>query len=353
MEMPGIERERYSPEVILSGAHFEEDEVLEFSAVHFQLQHLDQWVWRSSTRVSRGFDDSGNGTGEIQIDHKPLEKSIVSIDSGKLELGYSYSYKLGSVTETSITQRCSFGVRFNGPRCLEDVLKEGTSLQNLVTIGVHAPSSFKQVTLAHADLVRTLPSGKEFSEPIDMYARFRGGHVSGEEITVYPMQMLFTFDDIDGLDGVAKWLETSAKFRPVIDSLLSDWYLPTTYTDNRLLNSIIAAEALERIRLQQQVLNFSDALKSLAKLAGAPFGVMVADVNTWASEIVRARMNHLVHRGLHGSLEGKRMYDLSESLYFLVVLCLLRECGISEETLSKMQNHQRFRWVSEQLWSTQ
>ena len=59
------------------------------------------------------------------------------------------------------------------------------------------------------------------------------------------MQMLFTFDDIGGLDGVAKWLETSSKFRPVIDSLLSDWYLPTTYTDNRLLNSIIAAEALE------------------------------------------------------------------------------------------------------------
>ena len=46
IEAPGMVRERYSPEVILSGAHFEEDEPLEFSAVHFQLQHLDQWVWK-------------------------------------------------------------------------------------------------------------------------------------------------------------------------------------------------------------------------------------------------------------------------------------------------------------------
>ena len=247
MGMPDIVRERYSPEVILSGTHFEEDEPLEFSAVHFQLQHLDQGVWRSSTRVSHTFDHSGNRTGEIQIDHKPLEKSIVSIDSGGLELGYSYSYRLDSITEMAIGQRCSFGVRFKEPRSLEDVLKEGISLQNLVTIGVNSPSSFKRVTLAHADRVRTLPSGKEFSEPIDMYARFRGGHVSGEEKTIYPMQMLFTFDDIGGLDGVAKWLETSAKFRPVIDSLLSHWYLPQIYTDNRLLNMIIAAEALGKL----------------------------------------------------------------------------------------------------------
>ena len=168
-------RERYSPEVILSGGHFEEDEPLEFSAVHFQLQHLDQWVWRSSADVEITSDNSGIGIGEIQIVHKPLEKSILAMDIGDLELGYSYSYKLGSITESLIAQRCSLGVKFKEPRRMEDAIKVGTSLQNLLTIGVNAPSSFKQVTLAHAELVRTLPSGKTFSEPIDMYAQFRGG----------------------------------------------------------------------------------------------------------------------------------------------------------------------------------
>ena len=165
-------------------------------------------------------------------------------------------------------------------------------------------------------------------------------------------QMLFTFDDIGGLDGIAKWLKTSARFRQVIDSLLSHWYLPDIYTDNRLLNMIIAAEALERIRLQKQDLNFREALIDLAGVAGNPFRVIVEDVSTWASEIVRIRTRNLVHRGLHGNLEGLRPYYLSESLYLLVVLCLLRECGITEETLTKVQGHQAFGRLARELRDT-
>ena len=344
-------RERYSPEVILSGAHFEESESLEFSGVRFELSHLDEWVSKSSTSVSRLADAVGKHTGEIQIDHKPREETSVLIDVGELALGYIYSYKLDSITEKTIGQRSYFRVKFREPRSLDDVLREGTSLQNLVTIGVAALSSFTNITLSHLDKVRTLPSGRVVSDPVDMYAQFRGGNISGKAETIHPTQMLFTFDDIGGLDGIAKWLETSAKFRPVIDSLLSHWYLPMIYTDNRLLNMIIAAEALERIKLQKQNLDYSDALKSLAKVAGAPFSAMVQDVDAWVEEIVRARTNNLVHRGLQGDLEGQRMYTLSESLYFLVVICLLRECGIPEETLSKMQDHQRFIWAVKQLRS--
>ena len=71
---------------------------------------------------------------------------------------------------------------------------------------------------------------------------------------IHPIQMLFSFNDIGGLQGVAAWLKTSAKFKPVIGSLLSHWYLSTIYADNRFLNIIIAAEALERIRLNRKPL---------------------------------------------------------------------------------------------------
>ncbi len=351
-EWPGMVRERYSPEVILSGAHFEESESLEFSGVRFELSHLDEWVSKSSTSVSRLADAAGKHTGEIQIDHKPREETSVLIDVGELALGYIYSYKLDSITEKTIGQRSYFRVKFREPRSLDDVLREGTSLQNLVTIGVAALSSFTNITLSHLDKARTFPSGRVVSDPVDMYAQFRGGNISGKAETIHPTQMLFTFDDIGGLDGIAKWLETSAKFRPVIDSLLSHWYLPMIYTDNRLLNMIIAAEALERIKLQKQNLDYSDALKSLAKVAGAPFSAMVQDVDAWVEEIVRARTNNLVHRGLQGDLEGQRMYTLSESLYFLVVICLLRESGIPEVTLSKMQSHQIFSRLAKQLQSS-
>ena len=341
--------ERYFPEVILSGAQFDEAERLEFSGIRFELSHLDEWVSRSSTSVRSIIDSAGNKTGEIQIDHKPREKTSVSIDVGELELGYSYDYRFDSISETAIRQRCFIGVRFNEPRCLEDVLKEGTSIQNLVTIGVHSPASFTRVSLSHLARTRTLPNGKEFSEPIKMYAQFRGSNVSGREKSILPMRMFFTFDDIGGLDGMARWLTTSTKFRHAIDSLLSHWYLPTIYTDNRLLNMIVAAEAVERIRRQRQRIDFKRALIDLASIAGEPFGVIVQNVDEWARVIVRIRKENLVHRGLSQNLEGQRMYAHSESLYFLVVLFLLRECGMPEEAFSRMKDDRELRWAAKQL----
>ena len=350
--MPGMVRERYFPEVILSGAHFEAGEPLKFNAVYLEMRHLEHWVWKSGTRKDVKQDDSGRGISEIQVSFKPPSKSVIPTDIGSLELEHTYSFRHDPIIETTITQGCSIGIKFVESYQLEDAIKVGNSLQNLLTVGVHSPSSFKKVTLSRPGLVHTLPSGREVPELISVYTQFRGSDIPKQDKAIHPTQMLFTFDDIGGLDGIAKWLVTSDKFRLVIDSLLSHWYLPTVYTDNRLLNTIIAAEAFQRIRLKQPNINFGKALIDLAKLAGEPFRYIVEDVNIWAKEIVCARNNNLVHRGLQEDLEGQRMYDLSEALYFLVVLCLLRECGISEETLAKIQNHQRFRRVKEQLRST-
>ena len=348
LEVPGMISERYTPEFILSGAHFVGDMPLEFCAVYLELRHLEHWIWKCGTRIDYKRDDPGGRISEIQVNYSPPPKAVIPMDIGELELEYMYSFHRDPM-ETTIAQRCSIGVKFGEPYALEDAIKVGSSLQNLLTVGVHSPTSFNKVTLSHPDLLRTLPGGREVPELISMYAQFRGSNTPRQDKAIHPTRMLFTFDDIGGLDGIAKWLVTSDKFRLVIDSLLSHWYLPAIYTDNRLLNIIIAAEAFERVRLQTRKINFKDALKSLIKLAGAPFRVIVDNVDTWSNEIVRARVNNLVHRGMSGDLEGQRMYVLSESLYFLVVLCLLRECGISEETLSKMQEHESFRWIEEQL----
>ena len=349
MEIPGIIAERYFPRFILSGAHFEDREPLEFSAIHIELRNLENWVWRSGINVEVKRNDAGSGISEIQVNFKPPSKLVLPTEIGDLELEHTYRFRPDPVLKTTIAQGCSIGLRFSAPYALVDAIRIANDLQDLLTVGVHSPSSFRKVTVSHSNLLRKLPSGKEVPELIGVYAQSRGSNVQLPEKSIHPAQMLFTFDDIGGLDGVANWLKTSTKFAQVVDSLLSHWYLPTFYTDNRLLNTIIAAEALERIRRQQQDINFSDALHSLIELAGAPFRELVEDVDAWVKEIVQARINNLVHRGLHGNLEGHRMYDLSESLYFLVVLCLLRESGIAEQTLAKMQEHRRFKTLAENL----
>ena len=349
LESPGLVRERYWPRIVLAGAHFEDGESLDFSAIHLEIGNLEHWVWRSGILFDVKRDDSGSGINEIQVNFKPPSKLVATTDIGDLELEHTYRFRPDPILETTIAQACSIGLRFIAPRALEDAVKIGSDIQDFLTIAVHSPSPFRKVIVSHSVKSRRLPGGREVPVLIDVYHQFRGSNLRVPKGPIHPSQMLFTFSDIGGLDGVAKWLDTSARYSQVVDSLLSHWYMPAIYADNRLLNTIIAAEAFERIRRQQQYVNFSDALQGLIEVAGAPFRELVKDVDVWVKEIVQARTNNLVHSGLHGRLEGQRMYDLSESLYFLVVLCLLRESGFAEETLTKIQEHQSFKTLADIL----
>ena len=352
MGFPGLFREQYRPALVLSGCQIAESQPLVFDTVRIKLRHLDSWVWKTGTDIHITPDEQGIGIGEIQVIHKPLEKEVVSIDIGELELIFTYGFNPDPFHTTTLTQAAVLGTRFSEPRTVRNVLETCTALRNLLTIAVGAPAFVLEATLTCSDLTRDLGDGKTSPIPIGLYTLGLSDDTQKESKDIHPMQMLFTFEDIGGLEGIAKWMETSSKFKPVIGSLLSHWYLPTIYTDNRFLNIIIAAEALERIRLNQQNINFSKGLERMVDYAGKPFESLVQDVKPWVNEVVRLRINNLVHRGLHGDIEGPRIFWLSESLYFLVVLCLLRECGVAESTLSKITRHQRFISTAEQLNST-
>ena len=135
-----------------------------------------------------------------------------------------------------------------------------------------------------------------------------------------------------------------------ISSLLSHRYLPRMYIDNRFLNMVIAAESLERIRLQEQDFKLSKALETLASTGGTTFATLVVDVDGWIKEVVRTRVANVVHRGLQEEREPE-FYLLSESLYFLVVLCLLKECGVADKALSEIQRNPRFVWLNKEIKS--
>lgn len=48
-------------------------------------------------------------------------------------------------------------------------------------------------------------------------------------------------------------------------------------------------------------------------------------------------------------MDNLRLYLLADTLYFLVVTLLLRECSVSEKTVQGVAGHRRFRDVVRQL----
>jgi hypothetical protein len=157
------------------------------------------------------------------------------------------------------------------------------------------------------------------------------------------------------------------------------------YGENRLQTAVFAAETFDRLRFSNQVLpkaiarmrvreiltgtpeahrpwlrtqlqhsnepRFKDRLLRLAEHAGATFDALVGNVSTWARAVTDTRNRSVVHRNSAREPEGLAwsLYLLSESVYFLVALCLLRECEAPEMTVQKVQEHRRFMWLAEQL----
>ena len=351
IEMPGILRESYHASRVLSGANLRESQSGGFTSVSLGLQHLQHWVSRTGTKVDTELSEDKNSFSRVTVTHEPLEEIVVQMEQETLELGFPSKMTLG-VFEARITQDCSLTVRFDKPVHLQEALVRCTALQDLVTIGLDGPTVITRVSLSHEDLVRERSDGKHVHDPIQLYAQFQGGHLPQDGDGKYPANMLLSFDDIGGLDGVAGWLKTAERFSPVVGLLLDHWYLPEMHPETRFLNAVIAAEALERIRTRRQEFPFKEGLLSIAADTGEIAGTLVGDLDSWADEVRNMRVIGVVHRGLGEDIDYERMHYLSESIYMLVVVRLLQECGVGVTTLAGIQDHQRFQWVAERLRAT-
>ena len=82
---------------------------------------------------------------------------------------------------------------------------------------------------------------------------------------------------------------------------------------------------------------------------GEPFRDLVAEVDRWANRIARTRDNYVVHPGLRGNPDGEDLYWKTEAVYTLVVLRLLRECGLQKAALPNRDNSEPMRRLAGRL----
>lgn len=78
-----------------------------------------------------------------------------------------------------------------------------------------------------------------------------------------------------------------------------------------------------------------DRLGGLAQHAGSAFVALCDDPKSWTTVVTESR-NRLTHHDKERAInfQSGDLYFLTESVFALVMLCLLRECRVSEETLA-------------------
>ena len=323
---------------VLSGAHVPESDQ-RFPTADFSVPEFAAWSGKTGLGISPVFQEDSRQVKEIQIRYRPVPKAAVDLPQGQLVLHVPWRVQGDHRVETSVEQGCDLEICFAEPTSIGDVLQVHHALEALMSIAVAAPMRVGETrvttTSRHSLQVhaRRVGAGSHSDRP----SRIRRGEI------------LFTYSQLGELNGVGRWLTMSKKFWPAIAALMARWDAPDLHPELRFFSMVTAAEAYERVRLNQQNVNLKRALKKLAEKAGPPFQSTVGDVNGWATRVVRTRTEHVVHRGLRGDPHGELLYWLTEALYVLVVLCLLRECGVPEERLPTPESRPWMATISRRL----
>ena len=340
----GLTRHEYQSDLLIAGLHWEDREQLQFKNVLLHLRYLEQWLDQVGA-FPAGYESRSRSRPLIVAAFDELGREVViPCEFGELGLTYGRATSGDRFLETMIHHNFFFDLRLAEEYSLDEVLNLCGLLLDMVTLGCDFPSALTDLAMDHPQQASATSVAEKL--PIKLYMRTIGNYAGGPRGGGPPSGMIFTFSDLGGMEGVAKWLEAASRYRIAVGALAGNLYAPSPYVESRFFNACTAAEAFRRIQLGDQNLNLARELPTLAKQAGDVFKELVGDVDKWAKRVVQTRSNVVVHRGLRGGADAHDLVWLTDALHLLVVLCLLGECGVrdrADETIRLSERSYRLR----------
>jgi hypothetical protein len=372
--------QRLSVDMVIKGALFGHDEALTFDAVSFDVDNAIQWIETSAVTHDIAHGDDG-GIESITMTLRPIPTQTEVTDFGSVSVFFGWQTKGPVLTEARFKETRAFKLSFEEPAALDVVLRRCRAVQDLVTLAVDAPCLTRSMSLYRDDV--RYEHGRQERLPIELLTKNRSHHKAlAKPREAY--EMLFKFSQLGGVAGLATWFAVADSYRTALDSLLSLQYGNGLYLENRLQNAVHAAETLHRMKFPNEVRphaefktfkkdlvnhvpkesrewlhaqlqyanepRLAQRLRDLAEHAG-PVGLeLVGDSAQWGKRVADMR-NSLVHHPKQqaASVPTRAMYYLAESVYWVLLLCLIREGGYGDAVTSNISQHRQFKWVKDHL----
>ncbi len=308
-----------------------------------------------------------------------IGQTSVRVSIGRWEVGTKL---WADRTEQSIQESASFAVDVPDMQSADALIGEWVKpLQDLLTLATGQACGVHKITL------RSRQQGNNTAitqRPTDVQVFLQPVYRSrSDESAMPPERMLFTLRDMQFSDVLPSWLTVSRQLSPAPEMILGLRYINRSYTENRLITAVAAAEALHRRLLPDKTyvsdrefdqiraavldtipeahhewLNarlwneptLKQRLMQLVERLGTelvePF---MPRPNRWANAAKDSR-NTLVHRfPVSSPPTGIDMYVLAQMTSAVLTLNLLHEIGVPRDHLSRIvRNHESFRWIAEE-----
>ncbi|MEZ0581260.1 HEPN domain-containing protein [Nocardioides sp. MH1] len=375
--------QRLSVGVVVKGACFDDDGDLEFNSISFEVDGAPEWIGR--TAVERDWRHEPADAMHYSLTLNPIPPETVGAPFGSVSLRYGWRTDGGDdASQDSIHQMRRFELQFDHLQPLDQLLRRASAVQDLVTIAANRQRRMHSLVVTHPGATRDDSSDAPLKR-LDLLINNREG--ADPSVRTRSTDLLFTYEQLGGLAAVARWVVVRDELRHPVDALMTVRYGRVGYLESRFQNVVGAAEALHRVRFPNELrpreeyrafkrmlvkhvpsehqewlhsqLQYSNEprllqrLRDLVAFGGDEAVALVGDAKAWSEEVRDVR-NGFVHEPARNTpVSSERVHYLSESLYFVLVLALLRECGYDHQVSQSIATHRQVDWVKERLRATQ
>lgn len=281
----------------------------------------------------------------------PLDAVGVEADFGRLELRHRLKHGGGGIAVSSLKQEIYAWFGFNRSLLLAEALDYASDLQDLVSIATQRPAAFGVLRFYDSswDHAASDPQKRLRAE---LYGEWR---VKTQTYKRDPRSsdMLFTFEQLGGIEGVKRWMTAAEKYRELLGRVMVTRYSQEPVVQDIVLNRVAPLEAFHRLwsGVGENKMNLADRLDALIAYAGEPFEKLIGAGNAskWRQKAKSHRHDIAHHLGRHTGLDAAELFYIGQGAYWLFVICMLREARAPREVFDHMTTCQRFLWEAKEI----
>jgi hypothetical protein len=332
------------------GIWLDAKESAEFIQADVHLQWLPFWLMESAIAEQWLFEERGTNTRVrgTQVKVSPLATRSCRPWAGwTVSLHHRVALTGNRVTGRSVSQEYFFSVSTTTKTPIAQLLDVAADLQTLLSFGLNRPIGFDGIQLRHPEAHPPGRPQRAYLNAIDLVLPWSFRDLSERE-PVSDYDMAFTFPQLGGMKGVRNFLRVAETYRPSLTRVIASRMAREMFVSDQLLHRAAALEAFDRERTNaKKKIDFKDRLVRSVAYAGQPFSALVADVPAWATRVTRER-NDAAHTLGLGS-DASDQYFIARSLYWLYLICLLREAQMPKKVLDHIARNPEFLLVQERL----
>lgn len=320
--------------VVIEGAEFGEGEEVAFERALVEISNLPKWVNPNVVEFTYPEERSKRNGLIVSKNERPDETTRVRVQSKDIELTMRFSPKEnwgtdGPIRRYSIQDHCSLILeRVDGSKMpLDEVLPVTGAIQDLLSVCCNEAPIVTNLSLKYekGDLI-----------PIKAYVPTRSMDSEGKEEKARPA---LNFNDVGGMEGIARWLEIDERYGPPVSLLTSNWYNDRAYGEDKLSRMFTAVEGL--VSRKENRTRASITIDELAKFVDGAIpdfeSLVNRKANEWAKQVKQIRDQRISHSDPSSTLapDGLEIHVMTNILYTAGTSFLLAEMGLAADQIRR------------------